>query len=60
MSEVGIRLTIGSVLSLIWFAVISHFTDWPAFLVFLAAILCGFCLSVLDVILIFVIEGIFD
>lgn len=60
MSETGIRLTIGTILSIIWFAILNGATDWPTALVFLVAVICGFFLSVIDVVIIFVVSAIFD
>ncbi len=60
MSETGIRLTIGSVLSLIWFAFLNSATDWPTAGVFIVAVLCGFLLSVIDLIIVAAIEGFTD
>jgi uncharacterized integral membrane protein len=51
VSGTGWRLTAASVLSVFWFVLLNHTTDWPAFLVFLAAVVCGFCCSVIDLIL---------
>jgi hypothetical protein len=58
MSETGWRLTIGSVLSVILFGVLTAATDWPAVVVFIVAIVCGFLLSVVDVIFIFLFEAV--
>ena len=58
MSETGIRLTVGSCMSILFFALFAHVTDWPTALCFLVAALCGFCLSVIDVIIIAVVSAI--
>lgn len=58
MGEAGWRLTGGSVATVIWFAVLTHFTDWNAALVFLAAVICGFLLAIIDLIFIVVFEAI--
>lgn len=60
MSETGWRLTIGSILSVVWFAIFSGVTDWPVVLVFLAAVACGFLLSVIDLILVGIFSAILD
>jgi hypothetical protein len=52
MNEIQARLTVGSVLSLIFFFILNGATDWPTALVFLVAVICGFFLSVIDLILI--------
>lgn len=52
MSETGARLTIGTIMSIIWFAVLSNVTDWSAVVVFIVAVLLGSFMSLLDLILI--------
>ena len=58
MGEAGWRLTVGSVATVLWFAALNHFTDWNAALVFLVAVICGFVLSIIDLIFAVVIETI--
>ena len=58
MSETGWRLTIGSVLSVILFGIFTTAAGWPAVIAFIVAVLCGFLLSVIDVIFIFLVEAV--
>lgn len=60
MSETGIRLTVATFLTIIWFWVLNGVTDWPTYLTFLAAVVASFFLSVFDLLFVMIIEALDD
>lgn len=58
MSEFAVRLWLGSTFSIIAMLVLALATDLSTVLVIVLGLLIGFILSIIDVVMIFLVEGV--